>query len=295
MKKLAYTVLVFSVFVGCQPDEDSQVLKPNEAQATEPSLPASPFNYATPDLPAYFSLGNLTAADNTPADNAISDAGATLGRVLFYEKQLSHNGKISCGSCHQAANGFSDQATLSLGFDGGKTARHSMQLINARYYEPGKFFWDERAATLEEQVLMPIQDPVEMGISLEEAVKRLEALDYYPPLFADAFGDPEINPERMAKAMSQFVRSMVSYQSKYDVGRGQVTQPMQDFPNYTNQENQGKRLFFSARVACAACHGTDALIADEPRNNAWMLAPPMREWGNTPEIQPMTVFSKWVH
>lgn len=267
MKKLIPMVLVFSVLLACQPDENTQVLNPNDAQAAAPSLPATPFNYANPNLPAYFNLGNLTAADNTPADNAISDAGATLGRVLFYEKQLSQNGKVSCGSCHQAANGFSDQATLSLGFEGGKTARHSMQLVNARYYASGKFFWDERAASLEEQVLMPIQDPVEMGISLEEAVRRLEALDYYPPLFTDAFGDPEITPERMAKAMAQFVRSMVSYQSKYDAGRGQVTQPMQDFPNYTAQENQGKRLFFSARVACAACHGTDALIADEPRNN----------------------------
>ena len=93
-----------------------------------------------------------------------------------------------------------------------------MGLSNARYYERGRFFWDERAATLEDQVLMPIQDSVEMGMTLPQLEAKLAATDFYPALFADAFGTSDINRDRISQALAQFVRSMVSYQSKYDEG-----------------------------------------------------------------------------
>ena len=121
--------------------------------------------------------------DNTPTDNPITNEGATLGRVLFYDTNLSANGSVSCGSCHNQSVGFSDERQLSLGFDGGETRRHSMSLSNAMFYQPGKFFWDERAATLEEQVLGPIQDAVEMGLTLEELVDVVDEQEYYDPLF----------------------------------------------------------------------------------------------------------------
>lgn len=125
--------------------------------------------------------------DNTPAFNPITDAGATLGRVLFYDKNLSINNTISCASCHQQDKGFSDPNQFSIGFDGATTGRHSMTLINSRWYESQRFFWDERAATLEEQVLMPIEDHIEMGMDLNQLVTKLEGLEYYPVLFNKAF------------------------------------------------------------------------------------------------------------
>lgn len=265
MKKIACLALL-TIILACSRDKNT-VENPASPAPLEPALPGKPFNYASPNLPAFYSLNNIQQADNTPTNNPVSDAGATLGRVLFYEKALSSNYTISCGSCHQAVNGFSDQARLSKGFEGGETGRHSMLLANAKYYEPGHFFWDERAATLEDQVLMPIQDPVEMGLSLEEALSRLKELDYYPALFSAAFGDAEINSERMSLALAQFIRSMVSYQSKYDVGRAQVNNPAQDFPNFSAVENQGKALYFNQQIGCATCHGTDAFIAPEARNN----------------------------
>ncbi|MDV7396551.1 cytochrome-c peroxidase, partial [Arthrospira platensis SPKY1] len=112
----------------------------------------------------------------------------------------------------------SDDAVLSLGFEGGMTRRHSMSLINAKWYGRGRFFWDERAATLEEQVLMPFQDPVEMGMTLEGLVQAVQAQDFYPELFHNAFGSTEINSDRIARALAQFVRSIVSVSSKYDEG-----------------------------------------------------------------------------
>jgi cytochrome c peroxidase len=206
-------------------------------------------------------------ADNTPAANPVTNAGATLGRVLFYDKNLSKNRTISCASCHQAAHGFSDPEILSKGFEGGNTGRHSMALANARYYNNGRFFWDERANTLEDQVLRPIQDEVEMGLTLNEAMQRIGAQKYYPLLFKNAFGDEQITADRTSKALAQFVRSMVSYTSKYDLGRAQVNNPNDPFPNFTTQENNGKQLFFAPNIGCAACHGTDAFVGPGPRNN----------------------------
>jgi cytochrome c peroxidase len=225
-----------------------------------PHLPAQPYNYETIALPQHYQSNQVTQTDNTPAHNPISNEGATLGRVLFYDTQLSGNNTTSCASCHIQENGFSDPAQFSTGFEGGLTGRNSMGLANARYYERGHFFWDERADTLEDQVLMPIQDGVEMGMTLPELEAKLSNVDYYAPLFTDAFGSPEITSDRISLALAQFVRSMVSYESKYDEGVAT------NFANFTNQENQGRQLFFSNRTRCSNCHETDSFSLDRPRN-----------------------------
>lgn len=235
------------------------------------NLPSTFFAYANQQLPNYLLTPNIAGQDNTPADNAVTDQGATLGRVLFYDKTLSLNKTVSCASCHHQALGFSDSAVLSKGFLGGLTARNSMSLVNARYYPAKHFFWDERAATLEAQVLTPIQNSVEMGMQLDTLVNRLKATTYYPVLFAKAFGDTTINSDRISKALSQFVRSIISYKSKYDAGRSQVppgADPVQTpYNNFTAQENQGKQLFFSPLTACATCHGTETFTAPGNRND----------------------------
>jgi len=94
-----------------------------------------------------------------------------------------------------------------------------MPLVNLRYYQRARFFWDERAGNLEEMVLQPIQNRVEMGQDPNTVVELLARDPVYPSLFKDAFGDPEITEERIGKALAQFVRSMVSYQLRYDEGR----------------------------------------------------------------------------
>ncbi|MEM7798245.1 MAG: cytochrome c peroxidase [Chloroflexota bacterium] len=225
-----------------------------------PQLTGTAYSYTDFDLPPHFLDDEITDADNTPNSNPITDEGATLGRVLFYDTLLSANNSVSCASCHQQSVGFSDPAVLSVGFEGGLTGRHSMSLANARYYEPEAFFWDERAATLEEQVLLPIQDPVEMGLTLEEVVGRIESTSYYPDLFEEAFGTPDVTSDRVSLALSQFVRSLVSYQSKYDEGVAD------NFRNFTAQERDGRRIF-NGPARCDNCHMTDLQIADETFNN----------------------------
>ncbi len=161
--------------------------------------------------------------DNTPRDNPVTDAGATLGRVLFYDTRLSANNTVACGSCHHQSRAFVDPNRFSKGFEGKLTDRNAMSLVNLRYYPRGRFFWDERARSLEEQVLMPIQSKIEMGQDLTKLVEILAKDDKYPELFRKAFGDsPRSRQARLARAMAQFLRSMVSYQSKYDEGLAQV-------------------------------------------------------------------------
>lgn len=236
-------------------------------ETLEPVLPETPYNYANIALPSHLAGAASRLADNTQEDNPITDAGATLGRVLFYDTRLSLNQTVACGSCHHQDHGFADTTSFSTGFAGEKTERNAMSLAFGRFYQPGRFFWDERAETLEEQTLIPIQDPVEMGMTLAMVVGRLESTEFYPPLFEDAFGTPEITPERLSLALSQFIRSIVAPNSRYDRERayrgGRTGQPI---PAFTSQENRGLQLFFG-EARCSECHGGDLQITDRPFNN----------------------------
>jgi cytochrome c peroxidase len=244
-----------------------------EKKPAEPStartlrLPDTPYRYADIDLPAHFKTPVARRFDNTPADNPVTDHGATLGRVLFHDTRLSANNTVSCASCHVQKNAFVDPNRSSKGFAGERTDRHAMSLVNLRYSLRGRFFWDERASSLEEAVLVPIQSKTEMGQDLTRLVKVLARDEQYTALFKKAFGEGKVTQERIGKALAQFLRSMVSCRSKYDDGLAKVTSVRDDFPNFTRQENRGKALFVNN---CAICHlpGQDAhfsMIA--PSNN----------------------------
>ncbi|WP_411281724.1 cytochrome c peroxidase [Gemmatimonas sp.] len=238
---------------------------------TAPTLAATALLYsdASSPLPRHFAqaapnAGSPIGADNTPASNITTNAGATLGRVLFYDRRLSVNDRVSCSSCHQQQFAFSDTARLSRGFAGGATNRHSMGLANARFYANARFFWDERAASLEAQVLQPIQDGTEMGMTLPNMLSKLSATTYYPALFSAAFGSAEITSDRVGLALSQFVRSLVSVNSKFDRSFGANGAP--NFAaTFTAQELAGQDLF-NGRAGCARCHGTNAHISDNTHN-----------------------------
>jgi cytochrome c peroxidase len=207
----------------------------------------------TDDLPAHFDGALARGNDNTPSANPITDEGATLGRYLFYDPALSANRTTSCASCHDQAFGFGDPEPFSTGFEGGLTARNAPTIVDARFYRNGRMFWDERAATLEDQVLGPITDPVEMGLTLDQLVAAVGDAEY-APLFELAFGDAEITSERIARALAQFVRAAVSYRTRYDDGLARAGDIMRPFPNFTAEEERGKQLFFGPAAACAGCH-----------------------------------------
>lgn len=278
----ATALLFFSAILGANAlggESSSSNSDSGTTRNVVPVLPDVPFQYEEVRLPAHFQVETerfhgqqpMVAADNTPEHNPITNQGATLGRVLFYDVNLSSNRTVACASCHVAENGFSDPRVLSLGFDGGETGRHAMGLTNARFYGQGRFFWDQRAATLEDQVLMPFQDPVEMGMTLDGVVARVSEADYYPGLFEAAFGDSGMTSERISLALAQFVRSMVSTTSRYDEGRSMVANRSDDFPNFSDQENLGKRLFSNppprGGMGCFACHQGEGFIAARAESN----------------------------
>jgi cytochrome c peroxidase len=236
-------------------------------------LPETPFDYENIPVSSFINE-TVMGFDNTPSNNTITNYGATLGRVLFYDKNLSDNNTVSCASCHKQENSFSDPGIKSDGFMGGMTRRNSMPLINIRFYQDNKMFWDHRASSLEDQVLQPIQDPIEMGVPLPQLINKLSELEYYNVLFTNAYGNEEITPEKISKALSQFVRSIVSFNSKYDEGLAQAGSVLEDFPNFTDQENLGRFIFtgqYDTELMgnCASCHlpNSTPIFLDEDNAN----------------------------
>jgi cytochrome c peroxidase len=231
-------------------------------------------HYTTPALPAYYTDRNAALGDNTPTNSASSPAASdrtiTLGRVLFYDKNLSTNNRVSCATCHQQASGFSDPARFSTGVDANTpTSAHAMRLGNVRYFRSGKAFWDRRADSLELQASQPMTNPIELGFDnghggMAVLLSKLQTLPYYPDLFSMAFGNADITQERITTALAQFERSIVSTDSRWDRAYASVYAPNLpnrgldlELPGLSAQENRGRALFMGGAVAgvnCAACH-----------------------------------------
>ena len=234
-------VLLF-ILLGCSDDAPVEPVDELEGKTVEEqfggridihNLP----NYANQGVPDYILKDNATY-------NPITNEGAILGRVLFYDKILSLDNSLSCSGCHLQKFAFSDTAKVSRGVEGGVSIRHAMRLINARFSEEQKFFWDERAPNLELQTTMPIKDHAELGYSgkngrpdFDDMLAKLRKVRYYNELFELAFGDTVITELRVQKALAQFVRSIQSFDSKYDEGY------KQQFANFTASETRGMGLF----------------------------------------------------
>lgn len=286
--KIKGSVLISMLLIGCDQIPVSEEVKQNITPVNTAVLeehfgqnidPYNLHNYADQEIPSYINK------DNTDG-NEITSEGATLGRVLFYDKNLSVNNTVSCASCHQQTSAFSDGLQASEGVNG-TTARHSMRLINSRFADEEKFFWDERATTLEIQTTMPIQDHTEMGFSgtdgspgFDELIDKLAALVYYQELFTIVYGDTAVTESRVQSALAQFIRSIQSFDSKYDMGRAQAANDNLDFDNYTAEENLGKDLFMrrpefnnngmriGGGAGCDVCHRAPEFDIDpNTRNN----------------------------
>lgn len=199
MRKLSlYTVLCFFIVLSsCNP--------------YEPELPVAPAYEATPYnlvIPALFPPMDI------PADNPLTVEGVALGRYLFWEKNLSADGTQSCGSCHLPEHGFSDPNQFSTGITGAQGNRQSMALVNLGWAY--NYFWDGRSRTLEEQVLEPIINPIEMNNTWDAALDALRSNPIYSQMFYAAYGSTDITRDKAAKAMASFLRTMISANSKFD-------------------------------------------------------------------------------
>jgi cytochrome c peroxidase len=277
---VSLTIIVFS----CAQNE----VTPNAFEATQRTFgtkidPENLPNYANQVKPVYI------AKDNTNT-NPISDKAALLGRVLFYDKNLSVDKKIACASCHKQAFAFGDVTVASVGANG-NTTRHAMRLVNARFSTERKFFWDERAETLEVQTTQPIQNHAEMGYSgqngdpsINDLITRLKDIDYYQELFMFVYGDKNVTEPRLQECLSQFVRSIQSFDSRYDVGRLAAGNNNAPFTNFSPLENQGKNLFnappqfdatgnrINGGAGCAGCHRPPEFDIDPNTRNNGVIA-----------------------
>jgi cytochrome c peroxidase len=227
MKKvIILSVFVMSlILVGCNKDADSAPPPP------EPEF--LPDHDPTPyDLDySFFPKPNL------PEDNSLTVEKVKLGRMLFYEKKLSKGESQSCADCHLQIDGFSDIRQFSLGVDELPGKRQAMAIFNMAWHTSG-FFWDARAPMLRDQALMPIQDPLEMNETLENATAKIQAEKDYRFQFARAYGDDTVTSERMGLAMEQFMLTILSMNSKYDKFLlGEAT--------LTESEQRGHDLFFT--------------------------------------------------
>jgi len=191
--------------------------------------------------------------------NPLTVEGAALGRMLFYEKALSDNYTLSCGSCHKQEEAFSDSRRFSIGTDGSIGRRQAMSIANMAF--DLDFFWDGRANSLERQASLPVIDHAEMRNTWPAVVARLRSMPLYPPLFRKAFGSEAIDSIRVVQAIAQFERTLLSFNSRWDrYTYAGETDAMNE------QELRGMDLFFR-RAHCNDCHRAPLFADHGMRNN----------------------------
>jgi len=254
MKKTILTLIL--CILACSLYLSSCKKDPPSSQTVE--LDSSPYNLEYGRFPA----------PKIATDNALTNSGVLLGRMLFYEPMLSKDGSMTCASCHDQNNAFDDTARFSKGVRGLLGGRQAMAIFNMAW-NTNNFFWDGRAELLRHQSTKPIQDPLEMDESITNVIAKLSNSTLYKNQFIRAFGSEEISEHTMSLALEQFMNSIVSYQSKYDrYLAGNVS--------LTPSEERGRKLFFleynefipdSSGADCAHCHSGFNFENDRYMNN----------------------------
>jgi cytochrome c peroxidase len=244
-----------------------------------PVLPAvshtyDPYRLALPSLMMPGLAGGGPLGDTTPASNPTTDAGATLGRVLFYDRRLSSTNTHACASCHKQSRGFADDVAFSIGAAGDRSRRNAMSLTNVQFNPDNLFFSDRRVSSLERLVLLPIEDATELSSSLAIVVPKLAATDFYPPLFQAAFGTSEVTSQRIGMALAQFLRALKSYRSPFDSVHnplaGRDSAPLDSA--FSPQALEGRAIF--SDQSCSSCHRDVLQHMTRPSSNGLDVVPP---------------------
>lgn len=200
-------ILIILLSIGCR--KDTPVKPVPETPLKDIEYDPSFLSLDTPDYFPQF---------EQPDNNKMTEEGVELGRFLFYDKGFSRDKTVSCATCHLPQGSFTDNLVKSVGIDGRTTGRSSMNLINVGFTYSG-LFWDGRSPNLEEQAIHPIMDEKEMDNTWQNVVTHVQSSARYPKMFRKAFGitqKEDINRDLITKALAQFQRSIVSYESKFD-------------------------------------------------------------------------------
>lgn len=180
-----------------------------------------------------------------PEDNPPSEAKIALGKQLYFDPRLSKDSTVSCASCHDPQKGWSNDDQFATGVGGARGGRSAPTIINSAY--SAFHFWDGRAATLEDQALGPVQNPIEMAMKLEDVEERLNNVVGYRKQFAEVFGTDKVTREGIAKAIAAYERTVLSGDAPYD--RFQAG----DESALSESAQRGMKLFFG-KAQCSACH-----------------------------------------
>jgi len=237
--------------VGCGGDEDTSG---SEAGGTEQRVPLSDieeltFESFTIEVLESLGSGYLAAlATKSMKGNPWTREKANLGRYLFFDTRLSKDLKIACATCHSPSTGWTDGLTVSEGI-GGQQGRRNVPAVVNRIFGTSQF-WDGRATSLAAQAGAPIESSVEMGDTHESVVRKISAVTGYGPLFRAAFGDEQVDIDRITKAIASFERTIVSYDSAYDRWKRDPRRW-----SLSASAQRGRRIFFDTNKSrCSACH-----------------------------------------
>lgn len=192
-----------------------------------------------------------------PKDNPYSKEKEELGKMLFFDPRLSKSGQISCANCHDPELAWADGRRVSFGHDRQQGTRNTPTILNIAFAK--EFFWDGRAATLEDQVKAPIENPVEMNLHSRLAVKRIAKIKGYQEFFGKAYGDKKVTEEKITKAIATFERTLISPKSRFD----KFVEGKKDA--LTDSEINGLHLF-RTKANCINCHNT-SYFSDQKFHN----------------------------
>ena len=242
---------LFALVVSCQTQQTT-----DPTPGPVPTQPGGVAYQATPVTirqPANFPAITYQLSQNPPTVE-----GVALGKTLFYDPLLSRDTTISCGFCHQQFAGFGhSDHPLSHGIGGKFGPRNVPGLQNLGWDR--EFFWDGGVTSLDELPLSPIKNPVEMDMVFADALNRVQKSPKYPALFNAAFGSDTVTTARFLKAISQFLLTLVSADSRYD-----KYVRKESGGDLSADELAGLALF---QQKCTACHATDLFTDKSYRNN----------------------------
>lgn len=277
MKKVFGLILLFIIFsAACRKDDKTDIVKPpigNDKQVYDPT----PYSL---QIPLHFL--NLIGPPHIPEDNPLTEEGVDLGKKLFFEVKLSGNNLLSCASCHEPSEAFNDKGkALSLGSNGSPGIRNAMPLFNLAWVpkQGSTFNWNGSAESLEKQALGPVTDPLEMDDNWPNVENKLQNDPLYPPLFYKAFGTDQIDSNLVVKALAQFIRTLISGESRFDnfIMAYSGEYPPTNGPLLNQQEIQGFQIFMAeGKGDCFHCHGDaqNPIFTDnEFKNNGLDLNP----------------------
>lgn len=268
----------------------------NDAESLRRQYSRPPSQWPASSIPEGMPYEELGILLPVPVQGDSAKHLIELGKILFFDTRMSGSGKISCATCHQPPLSWTDGREKSFGHDGAVNKRNAPTLQNVWFYK--KLFWDGRSHSLEDQAFAPINSESEMHSDMRSLPFQLKKIKGYAPLFDSAFGDPRINPDRIASALAAFQRTISSRQSRFD--------EFLSGKKYALDASELRGLhLFRTKARCMHCHQGPMFTDNDFHNNGFALDDPglynvthnHHDVGKfkTPSLRDVAMTGPWMH